>query len=204
MWWSVLRWHHRCLEMQIAIVISSCRWFSAALCTHSLILIQALCLIKKNLTSYQQPPGRTQLLPFPTFNFFYTNTHLELIQHIQTTAVWLFIQQRGRFELAGQSGCEGSVSGWWLRSPAAFSAKSWEFKLNQGKDRSPLCVTQRTSWSWGQNGNRMTETEVTEWLTSLLASPLFLRGIQSFLSRSDDFFFRTIGRNSAVQAQRGH
>ncbi len=88
---------------------------------HSLILTQPLCLIKKNLTPLSATPSllfSSSLFPLSHL-FTHTHAHLQPIQHIQATAVWLFIWQRGWIKLARLPRRDGSVSGWWLRSPAA-------------------------------------------------------------------------------------
>lgn len=120
MWWTTLRWHHHCLEMQITIVIFPWGWLPPALCTQPCSHSTSLLNQEEPHCPISNPQPALQLLPFPSLHLFtHTHTHLQPIQHIQATAVWLFIWQWGWIKLARLLQRDGSVSGWWLRSPAA-------------------------------------------------------------------------------------
>ena len=161
MWWSMLRWHHHCLEMQIEKVIFPRRWLPPVL-SPTKPYSHSTCLLNQEEphSPISSPQFALQHLPFPSLHLLtHTHAHFEPIQHIQATAVWLFMWQWGWIKLARLPQHDGSVSRWWLRSLAAFLPRAGN--SNSIRAKTPPCtISQWAPWGWGQNRNRMKVTKV--------------------------------------------
>lgn len=84
---------------------------------HRNILTQPFCVIKKNLTSSLSKFALKLLPSKHSISFSRKHTHTPWIHSAYPSCCSMIIHTKTR--LAGLPWRDGSVSGWWLRSPAA-------------------------------------------------------------------------------------
>lgn len=204
MWWSTLRWHHLCLEMQIAIVTSPWGWLPLALCTQPYSHSTSLLNQEEPALFLSATPSllsNSSLFPVSP-SFFYTSNSFSISKPLRYD--YSYGNEAG-WSWQGCHGVMGSVSGWWLRSPAASLPRAGNSNLIRAKTPPSSFCPESGTRGWGQNRNRMRETKVKS-LGNIPHAPslCFPRMEPEVFSHEWWVHFRAFGETFLFHSERGH
>lgn len=129
MWWSILRWHHCCLGMQIGTVIFPSGWLPWGLCTWLYSHLTSSLNQEEPCSPIGSPQFAPQPLPFSSLHL-YVHTHSCTRTHIYL---------RGSFSISkllqyDYSYGNEAESRWECFRMMTLEPGCREFKLNQDKN----------------------------------------------------------------------